>query len=107
MGAIIGILSRLFSGGGLIFLALLGLLFGVLGDVLEFAFFTYGAIVWIMLIVALLPAIATLFEYIVYPLLWLNSVILGAEKPKRDFLRIEARIRLDSIKKHKREKLAE
>lgn len=107
MGAIIGILSRLFSGGGLIVLAILGVVIGVLGPLFEAAFFTFGAIIWILIIIAFLPVVAILFEHLVYPFRWLNSILLGEGKPKFDFLRMEARMRLDCIKRHKKEKLAE
>lgn len=92
MGAIIGILSRLFSKGGLIVLALLGLMLGVLGDVLKIVFFTYGAIAWVVIVLALIPTVLTivalLFEHLIYPLRWLNNILLGAEKPKFDFLNV-------------------
>ncbi|MBO4379784.1 MAG: hypothetical protein J5784_02150 [Muribaculaceae bacterium] len=111
MGAIIGILSRMFSSAGIIIVILLGVIICVLGDVLEFAFFAYGAIIWGMIILAFLPVVAILFEHLIYPFRWLNSILLGTEKPKFDFLRIGARMRLDSLRnfknKSKKERLAE
>lgn len=113
MGAIIGILSRLFSKGGLIVLALLGLMLGVLGDVLKIAFFTYGAIAWVVIILAILPGtiifVATLFEYIVYPLRWLNNLILGESAPEFDFMNLKSQIDFSYKRFFKRmkEKLAE
>ncbi|MBP5315417.1 MAG: hypothetical protein J6Y87_06080 [Muribaculaceae bacterium] len=93
MGAIIGILSRLFSKGGLIVLALLGLMLGVLGDVLKIVFFTYGAIAGVIIIVSILPGaiptVAILFEHLIYPFRWLNNILLGAEKPEFDFLKVK------------------
>lgn len=96
MGAIIGILSRLFSGAGLIVLVLLGLVIGALGDVLLAMLYIYAAIVWVVIILALLPGviifIATLFEYLIYPFRWLNNILLGAEKPEFDFLNLKSQI---------------
>lgn len=98
MGAIIGILSRLFSKGGLIVLALLGLMLGVLGDVLKIVFFTYGAIAWVVIVFALLPNviifIATLIEYVIYPFRWLNNIILGESAPEFDFMNLKSLIGL-------------
>ncbi|MBQ7212039.1 MAG: hypothetical protein IJS19_05175 [Muribaculaceae bacterium] len=108
MGAIIGILSRLFSGGGLIVLALLGLLLGVLGDFLLAVLYIYGTIGGILIVSEFIIPVgitvsAVIIEYIVYPFRWLNNYLLGEEKPEFDFLKIKTWPHLSPIDYVKRQ----
>ena len=94
MGVIIGILSRMFSGAGIIVLVLLGLVIGALGDVLLAMLYIYGAIVWFLIIFEFIIPLgitisAILIEHIVYPFRWLNNYLLGADKPEFDFLKVK------------------
>lgn len=73
---------------------LLGLIVGVIGDMLLAVFYIYGAIVWVIFILEFIIPLsitisAVLIEHIVYPFRWLNNYLLRAEKPEFDFLKIK------------------
>lgn len=93
MGAIIGILSRMFSGAGIIILILLGLFFDNVWPILKYAF--YGIAIVILALLAylilrlVLILIGEIVNLIVYFPHWLLRIIMGKGKPEWDVVRVD------------------
>jgi len=93
MDAIIGILSRLFSGAGIIIVILLGLFFDYVWPILEYVFYGIAIVILALLAYSMLRLVLILIgeivNLIVYFPHWLLRIIMGKGRPEWDVVRVE------------------